>query len=139
MAYLLLVNGVDISPWWLFVKRDAGKMRHQVQHVGNPVDFLLNSWRGFQDARYSGSEFAHIAVCRLAQRRFVRIALVLHQGFTDVVLQGIKLAERAFLPCVEAECTVRVADAHDVSPLSLAASPAAVGYAYGRASRRNMA
>ncbi|UVF01662.1 hypothetical protein [Escherichia coli] len=75
MVYLLLVNGVDISPWWLFVERDAGKMRHQVQHVGNLVDFLLNGWRGFQDARDSGSEFAHIAVCRLAQRRFVRIAL----------------------------------------------------------------
>jgi hypothetical protein len=41
MVYLLLVNGVDISPWWLFVERDAGKMRHQVQHVGNLVDFLL--------------------------------------------------------------------------------------------------
>lgn len=114
-----MVNGVDIPPWWLFVKRDAGKMRHHVQHVGNPVDFQLNGWRGFLDVRDSGSEFAHIAACRLAQRRFVRIALVLHQGFTDVVLQGIKLAERAFLPCVEAECAVRitVADAHDVSPL----------------------
>ncbi|WP_323086997.1 hypothetical protein, partial [Providencia alcalifaciens] len=51
-----------ISPWWLFVERDAGKMRHQVQHVGNLVDFLLNGWRGFQDARDSGSEFAHIGV-----------------------------------------------------------------------------
>ena len=42
MVYLLLVNGVDVSPWWLFVERDAGKKcAIRVRHVGNLVDFLL--------------------------------------------------------------------------------------------------
>jgi hypothetical protein len=125
MVYLLLVSGVDISPWWLFVERDAGKLRHYAQHVGNLVDFLLDGWRGFPDASGCIHEFAHIAGCSLSDRRFIGATLILKQGFTDADLQASKVTERVFFPLAEAESAVIAG--HDVSPLSLAASPAAVG------------
>ena len=100
-------------------------MGHHLQHVGNLHNLLLKIGSGLDEAFYRVFQFIHTAICCISEGDFVSVALVFKQCNSDALLQAFKLTERAFLPHVEAERAVIVG--HDVSPLSLAASPATMG------------